>query len=57
MGIIKSVGECVADLGLDVAKKYICEKIDDQKLKLELVKYVVPFREKTAVHSVALDKL
>ena len=40
MGIIKSVGECVADLGLDVAKKYICEKIDDQKLKLELVKYI-----------------
>jgi len=45
MGKIKSAGECLTELGLDVWKKYIGEKIDERKLKSELKKYIETQRE------------
>ena len=45
MEIIKSAGECLTELGLDVGKKYIGEKIDERKFKSELQKYIETQRE------------
>ena len=37
---MKSAGERLAEWGLDIGKNYICEKIDEYKLKTELQKYI-----------------
>ncbi len=44
MGLIKKVEECLAEIGLDVGKRHVNEKIDEYKLKSEIQKYVKHYR-------------